>query len=401
MSTVEDAGVRRIHVIELAPKTIVTVLGILAGLWLLSSLTTVLSVVVVALVLVGTVDPVVAWLKRRGLGRGKALVLVFVVGALLLIGVVLLMVPPLISQVAVLLENAPKARDELVRNLAGHGWAKSLIGTINDFPIDTLSQRATNAMLGYSTTLVEGIGFAVSALFLAIYLLADPTQSKGFAYALVPRRFHIKLARILLELTVIVGGYMRGQLITSVCIGVFTFVLLTVLGAQNALAIALFAGMTDIIPFVGGYIATAPVVIAVAPRGATIAIVIFGVMMLYQEFESRILVPRVYGKVLRLPPAIVLVALLVGGTLAGIFGALLALPIAAGLQMVIRELRVELPGESHSETGAAALDRRANVAYEQMSEGATAAEAGEIADSMAATVMQNEHDAAAMRANGL
>ena len=131
----------------------------------------------------------------------------------------------------------------------------------------------------------------------------------------MPRHHHVKLAKILLELKVIVGGYMRGQLITSLAIAVFVFVLLTVLGADNALALALFAGLTDIIPFVGGYVASAPVIIAVIPNGTTTVIAVTVLMVLYQEFESRILVPRVYGRTLRLPPAIVLVALLVGGTL--------------------------------------------------------------------------------------
>jgi len=182
---------------------------------------------------------------------------------------------------------------------------------------------------------------------------------------------------------------MRGQLITSLSIGVFVFVLLTALGADNALAIALFAALTDIIPFVGGYIASTPVVMAVTPQGLSVTLIVVGLMVLYQEFESRILVPRVYGRVLRLPPAIVLVALLVGGTLAGILGALLALPIAAGLQMVLRELHLALPGESPSPISHQ-LDERANEVYESLTEGVTAADAGAIADDLATIVKQTE-----------
>ncbi|MBA2542618.1 MAG: AI-2E family transporter, partial [Deltaproteobacteria bacterium] len=227
-------------------------------------------------------------------------------------------------------------------------------------------------------------------LFLTIYLLADPTRSKGLVYALTPRRHHVKVAKILLELKVIVGGYMRGQLITSLSITVFVFILLTILGADNALPIALFAGLTDIIPFVGGYIASTPVVIAVTPLGTTVTLIVLGIMVLYQEFESRILVPRVYGRVLRLPPAIVLIALLIGGTLAGILGALLALPIAAGLRMVIRELRVELPGESTDGESTARVDERMLEVYQQLSEGVSAADAGVIAGDLASMVRKSE-----------
>lgn len=332
--------------IEIAPKTIALVVGAVAAIWLLGQLTTVLAVVTVALVLVGTFDPIVAWIEHRGLPRGRALVLVFVAAALALVAVVLLMVPPLVEQLVDLIENAPRERERVVNALEGYGWARPLIRALQTLPLEDIGARAGAEMLGYSTRLLVAIGYGLSTLFLAIYLLADPERSKALVYAVVPRRHHLTLARILVELKGIVGGYMRGQLITSMSIGLFVFVLLTALGAENALALALFAALTDIIPFVGGYIASTPVVMAVTPRGMTVTLVVVGLMVLYQEFESRVLVPRVYGRVLRLPPAIVLVALLVGGTLGGILGALLALPIAAGLQMLLRELHLVLPGEA-------------------------------------------------------
>jgi len=382
--------------IEIAPKTIFLLLAVVAGIWLLGQLATVLAVLTVALVLVGTFDPIVSWLERRGIRRGRALVLVFVAATLALAAVVLLMVPPLFEQLIQLIDHAPKERERIVHTLAGYSWTKPLIKAIQDLPLDRLEARSGAAMIGYSTKLLEAIGYGISTLVLAIYLLADPSRSKGLIYALVPRNHHLKLAKILLELKVIVGGYMRGQLITSLSIAVFVFTLLTLLGADNALAIALFAGLTDIIPFVGGYIASTPAVIAVSPQGATITLIVLGLMVAYQEFESRILVPRVYGRALRLPPAVVLVALLVGGTLAGILGALLALPIAAGLQMVIRELHVDLPGEAsptrciHQQE-----DERATQVYESLAEGATATRAGIIADDLASLVKQSEAGKAA------
>jgi predicted PurR-regulated permease PerM len=386
-----EAPATKTHVrIEIAPRTIFLLLGVVAGIWVLGQLATVLSVLTVALVLVGTFDPIVAWLERRGIRRGRALVLVFVAATLALAAVVLLMVPPLFAQLLQLIDHAPRERERIVHALSGYGWTKPLINAIEDLPLDKLGARSGAAMIGYSTKLLAAVGYGISTLFLAIYLLADPSRSKGLVYAVVPRHHHLKLAKILLELKVIVGGYMRGQLITSLSIAAFVFALLTLLGADNALAIALFAGLTDIIPFVGGYVASTPVVIAVSPQGTTLTLIVLGLMVLYQEFESRILVPRVYGRVLRLPPAVVLVALLIGGTLAGILGALLALPIAAGLQMVIRELHVDLPGEAPAHGEAQLLDERASKVYEKLAEGVTATDAGIIADDLASIVKKTE-----------
>jgi predicted PurR-regulated permease PerM len=376
--------------IEIAPRTIVYVLLAIAAVWLAFELATVLTVLIVALVLVGTLDPLVAWFERRGIRRGRALVLVFTVILLAITAVLLLTIPPLVSQLLTMLEGLPKARDQVIEWLRQYKWAKPLIQSIRAVPINDLVAQGGNRLLGYSQEILLLIGYGLSTVFLSIYLLADPVRAKGLLYAVVPRHYHVKLARILLELKVIVGGYMRGQLITSVSIFLFVFGLLTVYQVENALALALFAGLTDIIPFVGGYIASAPVIIAVVPHGSTSVIFVTILMFLYQEFETRILVPKVYGRVLRLSPAIVIIALLIGGTLMGILGALIALPIAAGVQMVVRELRVELPGEAPQSEVAKARDEKAETIYERLSDGKPAAESAVIASELARRVKDTE-----------
>ena len=376
--------------IEIAPRTILFVLLAIAAVWLAFELATVLTVLIVALVLVGTLDPLVAWFERRGIRRGRALVLVFTVIILAISAVLLLTIPPLVSQLLTMLESLPKVRDSVVDWLRQYKWAKPLVQAIRAVPINDLVVQGGNRLLGYSQEILMLIGYGISTMFLSIYLLADPVRAKGLLYAVVPRHHHVKLARILLELKVIVGGYMRGQLITSVSIFAFVFALLSVYNVENALALALFAGLTDIIPFVGGYIASAPVIIAVVPHGSTSIILVTIIMFIYQEFESRILVPRVYGRVLRLSPAIVIIALLIGGTLMGILGALIALPIAAGVQMVVRELRVELPGDAPPSDVTKARDEKAENMYERLTDGKPAVESAVIASQLAHRIKETE-----------
>jgi putative heme transporter len=192
---------------------------------------------------------------------------------------------------------------------------------------------------------VKVLGYFATTFVLSFYLLADGKRVQGVLYALVPRDYHMRLARIIHNLGTIVGGYMRGQLITSAAIGVFTFLLLLICKVPDALSLALFAALADVVPFVGGLFAAAPAVLSALSRGPSAAIVVLVSMFVYMEFETKILVPRVYGHVLRLSPTAVVLALLAGGTLLGVMGALLALPIAAGLQMILEELRVEMPGD--------------------------------------------------------
>lgn len=388
----DDAPTRRTLRIEIAPRTLAAIVLLVASIWVLEQLWTVVVVVTVALVLVGTFDPLVGWLERHGIRRGRALALIFFFVALVIAAILLVTVPPLIAQLQRIIEDAPAERRKAVLFLNQYGWTTPFSRALRAVPLDDLVVRAGNELLSYSTQIVAAIGYAITTLFLSIYLLADPSRAKALLYAVVPRQYHVKLARILIELKTIVGGYMRGQLITSVAITVFTFGLLTAFHVREALALAMFAGLTDVIPFIGGYLASAPAIVSVSGQGGFSIAIVAVAMFLYQEFESRILVPRVYGRTLRLAPAMVLIALLVGGTLLGILGALLALPIAAGVQMMIRELRVELPGEAPAEDAAQARERdaRAEEQYEQLAAGESVEKAAQIAGEVAQQLKDGE-----------
>ena len=159
--------------------------------------------------------------------------------------------------------------------------------------------------------------------------------------------------------------------------------LLVIFKVPNAMSLALFGALVDVIPFVGGFLVIIPAVLSALPLGVAVAGTLFLLQLIYMEFESRILVPRIYGQVLRLPPTAVILALLAGGTLMGIIGALLALPIAAGLLMMLEELKVDMPGNDSVDLPLEARHARQEVKYEMMSAGAAAPEAGEIAKNLA------------------
>jgi predicted PurR-regulated permease PerM len=249
------------------------------------------------------------------------------------------------------------------------------------------SLNVTAAVMA-SLGVVEIIGYAATSVVLAIYFIADAERTRGALYALFPRRFHVRLARVLMNLETIVGGYLRGQIITSVAIGVFTFALLSILRVPNALALAAFAAVTDVIPFVGGLLATTPAVLVALSRGTAVTTIVLAAMIGYQEFESRVIVPRVYGRALRLSSAVVVIALLAGGKLGGIIGALLALPIAAALRMLVEELRVDLPGDDTDDRQMRARDARAERTYARETAGASPEEAAVVATEIANEIRQ-------------
>ena len=159
------------------------------------------------------------------------------------------------------------------------------------------------------------------------------------------------MEQLLNSLSRVVGGYIRGQMVTSACIFVYTLVVLLIVDVPNPVAFAALAAFVDIIPLIGATIAVVFPTLSAFQESPGQAIIVLALLMLYQQFEDRILTPRVYGQTLNLPPLVVLVAVLMGGQLLGIVGALLAIPAAAVAQGGFRLLAGEPQRPSTGATG--------------------------------------------------
>ena len=385
---------------EIAPSTIGLILATGAGVWLLRELWVIGLLVVVALVFAGTFNPLVEWMQKRGLKRTPALILLFFASIVVAAVAIFFTVPPLLEQLADIVRGAPAARAQLIDLLEKRSSTAPLAHVVQNAGLPEMFARIQSWLLGYSSEAVKVLGYFATTFVLSFYLLADGKRTQGALYAVVPRDYHMRLARIIHNLETIVGGYMRGQLITSAAIALFTFLLLSICQVPHALSLALFAGLADVIPFVGGLLAAGPAVLSALPRGLPVAAVVLGSLFVYMEFENRVLVPKVYGHVLRLSPAAVVLALLAGGTLLGVMGALLALPIAAGLQMILEELRVEMPGDDSDDRPERARNAKTEATYERMSAGSTAPEAGQIATALAHDLRDADVLVAAQEARG-
>lgn len=338
----------RLHRIEITARTFITLLLVVATCWVLVKLAPVILMVVAALMLVGSLNPTVERLEARGWKRGLAISAIFSV--LLLIAVLLLTftLPELFAQASSLMEREPVLREQLASWLAERKVTAPLAASLRRINYGAMMGDSTQMALTTSMRAVEILAYTFGAVFLALYVMLDRDRLRGALYAVVPRTHHIALSRILLNLERIVGGYIRGQVITCVLMGVFMFALLAIAGVKSALAIAVFAGAMDVLPYIGGLLIFGPAVLAALVISPVTAAVVGALILVYQEVESRLLIPMVYGRALRLPSSVVLVALIAGAVLYGIVGAMLALPVAAAALMLVEELRVELPGESET-----------------------------------------------------
>lgn len=367
------------HEISLTTMTVMVLFA--AGLWVLAQLLPVMLVLVMALIIVGALSPSVRWLKEHGVRRGAGIAIVFISFVFIAVLVGTLTLPTLLKQAKDLIAQEPGLRAHLVDYLASSPLTAPFADALGDVPDNVLMKSAAMTIFSYSDQVAEILAYGAGAFFLALYILIDRDRLRGGLYAVVPRAHHLRLAHVLWNLETIVGGYILGQLITSMLMMIFVFLLLAAFHVPNALAIAVFSGVVDVLPYIGVFLALVPAALAALPQGTAVAITVLVSMVAYEEFESRMLIPRIYGRAMRLPSSVVLFALIAGGMLMGIVGAFLAIPAAATIRMLIEEFGSGLPGEP-KQIGVMKFRRREDLSvleYLQRTEGLPAEQAAAIA----------------------
>ena len=384
---------RRVVRFELAPKTMLIALLMIAAVWVLVKLLPVVLMFVATLVLVFTLNPIVGWLETKRIRRKGAIAIVFGSAVVLTALLIFLTIPPLIAQVRGLVEREPEIRGHAVELLQRSSLTKPLAEELKNLDYSERLKSSEATVLSATKSAFEILAYLSASIFLALYFMIDRDRLRGAIFAVVPRGHHIRFSRVLLNLETIVGGYIRGQVVTCALMTAFILVLLLVCRVPNALALAMLGGVMDVLPYIGPLLTIAPAVFAAYGNGPVIAMVVFAALLLYEEFESRVLVPLVYGRALRLPSAVVFFSLIVGAVLGGIVGALLALPLAAAIVMLIDQLRVDLPGETEQprDVETRRKDEQQEREYEERTEQKPAAKAAAIAVEIAKERKQEEN----------
>lgn len=320
--------------IELSIRNILTILGVLAGLWLLTKVWSVILLAGVALLIAASLMPYVDWLAQRTRSRTTAVLIVVLTVLAALSLILLLIVPPMIAQGRDLWDQAPELQNRAARFADERGWY-GLRDRIQAFEPGDAFDLFDSQIVDTSRTVLNVLIALVTTFFLAAYFLVDARRLEGFLYFSTPDRWHRHIKALLPALQRVVGGYIRGQAITSAAIFAFSLIVLTIFRVPNAVALSAIAAIADLIPLVGVYIFLAPMALAALSVSVTTAIIVVAVMVAYQQVEDRVLIPRVYGATLRLPTIAVVLAILAGAELLGLVGALLALPIAAGVRVMV------------------------------------------------------------------
>jgi predicted PurR-regulated permease PerM len=338
-----------IRTVAVALLTAAVVLGALFVIW---EVRTFVSWFVAALFLAAVLNPLVNWFQRRHrlIKRPLAIGLTYLgllVALLLIVGI---FVPVLVDQINALIKfiggvaNAPGGPQEYIKGLAHQNGLDSLYQKVSGQAgnIQSQVQDVAKSVLSSTPDVISGIGGFVAALAtiltITFFLILGSEQYLGAGVRLFPERHQPLVRRLLTQSGGAVTGYVTGNLAISAICGVTTFVVLLVLGMPYAAALALLVAVLDLIPLVGATLGGALLVIVglfVAPWKG---VVLLAYILIYQQVEGSVLQPLVYSRAVHLNGLVILIAVLVGGMLLGIPGALLAVPVAEIIRIVVTDL---------------------------------------------------------------
>lgn len=320
-------------------------LGVLLAVFLMEqlfSISSILVLLVLAMFLAIGLNPVVEWFMRRGVRRGLSVLMVLVV----VIGVLVLFVgavaPVISEQIALITRNAPGWFSDLQRNTYVEQLDErfDLIDKAQDYVTDgAFTQRVFGGALGVGLAVLSALTNTFIVLVLMIYFLSSLPSIKHAGYSLAPASRRARVSELGDRIIRSTGAYVSGAFLVALCAGISTLVFTWVVGLGDySFALAFIVGLLSLIPVLGAVVSGVIMTLLGLTVSPTVALVAAIYYIAYQQLESYLISPRIMKRAVDIPGAITVIAALVGGSLMGIVGALLAVPVAAALLLLHREV---------------------------------------------------------------
>ncbi len=348
-ATEAGAGSARV-VVVFHPRSVLTALGVLvavvAAIEFMLLAQAGLTLVMVALFLALALNPAVEFLQRRGLRRGMAVGAVYVVSLAVFALLGLVFIPPLVDQITKLGNGLPNLVDDLTKGHGPLGFLERKYHVVERVRTATQGQSAGGLLgqAGSALTAVKGIATTVIGsiviAFLTFFMLLEGPEWRRRCTELIPEAHRGPVERIGAGVYRAVGGFVTGNLVASLLAGVFATLIMLITGVPYAVPLGLFVAIIELVPYVGPLVATVIVTAVALTVGVTSALITLGLLLAYHAIEGHTLRPFLYGRAVKLSPLAVLIAILLGTEIAGILGALIAIPVAGSIQVIIQELTV-------------------------------------------------------------
>lgn len=323
------------HTINVSTMTFVKVVLIVLGLWFLWYVRDIVAMVCSAILLAALIDPFADWFSKRRVPRALAVVLVYIVLGLIAAAVTVLLIPVIVEQVTQLFGSGPFA------SILQESLAKlRALFDVQRFVESIVSGQVTSAtaLFGQVAGFLSGFVALFVVLVLAFYMVVEEDTTKKVFKNLAPIEYQPYLTQILNKMQLKMGAWLRGQLLLGLIVGCASFIGLSILGVKYALLLAVLAGLFEIIPYVGPTLSVVPAVIIGFVQSPIKGFAVLILYLVIQQLENNILVPKIMQKVTGLNPIVSIVALLVGIKVGGLVGAILSIPVATMMAVVLEDL---------------------------------------------------------------
>jgi predicted PurR-regulated permease PerM len=326
----------------------VATLGVLTAIVLLRALESVSQIfvlILVSLFLATGLNPAVEALRKRNLSRGSAVAVIFSSVILFVVFFAFVVVPPVVSQGTNLIQNAPQLLDNLMKN--------STINSLNDQfgIIDTLQSRLNSVtsdgtllistfggVIGVGQSILSGFFTALTILVLTLYFITSLPQATSLGLSLVPASRRDRVGKLTNAVIERVGIFVGSQILIAAMAGVFIVLLSTVLSLPSPIAIGMIVFVVALIPLIGHFIGAGVVTLIALTQSPLIGLVAFVTYVLYVQIENYVVTPRIMKRTLSVPGAVTIISALIGSSLLGLVGGLLAVPVAASIILILDEV---------------------------------------------------------------
>lgn len=344
-----EGGERNAQKLTITAGSWITALAVIAVAYALYRVSEFVLVIVASVVIASAIEPAIGWAKKRKIPRLPMAILIYVASALILLGLFYFLLLPLIGEMSSFIRTLTIYSNSVVSGgiLSDMFRTQNLFGGL-DTPI--LIRQLSSNLNSLASFLSQGVFSSVSLIFggilnfililvFSFYLAVQEDGISKFLKIITPIKHEHYVIDLWRRSQTKIGLWMQGQLLSSILVTTLVYLGLLLIGVPHALLLAVLAGVFELIPLFGATLAAIPALfVAYTWSGATVMLVVAGLYIVIQQIEGNIIYPLVVKKVVGVPPLVSIIALVVGGTLAGFLGVLISVPVAAAVIEFISDL---------------------------------------------------------------
>ncbi|WP_306912530.1 AI-2E family transporter [Arthrobacter sp. B3I9] len=315
--------------------------------WIASNTTQLLLWIVTALFIALGLDPVVRWLEQNRVPRAAGILIAVSTLALAVVAFFATLIPTMVQQVTQIVAQAPRWIQDFIdsdffRSLDNQfGVRERITQELEKFVNDPEAMSGIfGGVVGFGSTVANGLFGALIVLVLSLYFLGALPAMKKWGYRLAPRSRRTRVEALAEEITGSVGNYVIGQAVVALLNATFAFVVMTIIGVPFAVLLAFIVALLAFIPLVGGMIAGVIVTLISLTAGWQTAVAYAICYFAYLQFEAYFISPRVMQKAVAVPGAVAVISVIAGGSVLGVLGALIAIPTAAAVMLLMKEIYI-------------------------------------------------------------